>query len=118
MKISGPITVDCPHCAMPVGVSCQDKAGRDLPPSRIHGRRVDAYHAAQEALSRTVGTGPANKSDSKVKEAMESYAEQDLRNARIDGVLMGMKLYRRLGFSQEALDRRLAEMIVDNKLDL
>lgn len=108
----------CPTCGSVVGAPCRSKGGKELTPSLTHKKRMDIVRRremtpaipAQKAIN-------ATSTNVKVVTAMKDYAEQDLRATKIEAAMFGMRIARKLGMSQDALDRKLAEMIVDSGLD-
>src|SRR5262245_18633171 len=97
-------TVPCDRCGSPVGEPCVTKKG--VYSSIPHLPRVRIYESG--------GWKPAG-----TREPFDEVGSASYQKARrIDVVLTGIKIARRLGMSQDALDPRLDEMIVEAEVDL
>jgi len=99
-------------CGARVGEKCIDKRGNILAPSQSHKARKDEYELRSQ-LQATEEQLRGSSKDQLRSEVRGSIERFDLRANRINTVLGGIRIARHLGMMQDALDLRLAEMIVD-----
>ena len=132
-----PIAIDytvvlCDVCGSKVGVRCvaeaNDGSQRVLPPGQSHKARKDAY-AAQYMVPLPKNETGAEVFDKAVAEEgarieaeIEAEDEHDrllleAREGRIRLVLTAIAFSRKIGTTQDQLDRNMAEMIVDAEFD-
>jgi hypothetical protein len=123
------LNVACPKCRVAKGERCQTSGGREMPPSQSHNARIRVWgrmNASAEALAvkpelqepkATVDVPSDEELDRQVEEHMAN-ALRVSREERIVAVLQGIAFARKIGTSQDQIDRNLAAMIVDASLDL
>lgn len=102
----------CSKCGMPIGRRCQDKRGNVLMPSQSHSARRKEYSRLQSEAAK-INADHAKETE-RISQAHKDMLAAKKRDERIGVVLFGIRLARKIGLSQDDLDRRLAEMLVDS----
>lgn len=103
--------VGCPACGAQPGFPCVAIRGRYKgQPLRagMHDERVEIAVVGSPSVPRNV---------EHILDTEQRYEASKARLVRINQVLFGIHFARKMGMLQEALDLRLAEMIVDAEAD-
>ena len=124
------LNVACPKCRAAKGKRCLTSGGREMPPSQSHNARIRVWGRMNAEAEKALAVKPElqePKTDVDVpsEEELDRQVEEHMANAlrvnreeRIAAVLQGIAFARKIGTTQDQIDRNLAAMIVDASLDL
>jgi hypothetical protein len=107
----------CNVCGAKKGERCVDTTGRQLSPSKSHKDRMQVWKVKNEMDDAGQQVAAAEVEAQIEAEDEHERLMLEAREGRIRLVLSAIAFSRKIGTTQDQIDRHLAEMIVDAEFD-